>query len=291
MHPTLAAVRPVNDAPQLVNAVFPNLAPYLPLPIFQFPPSLTPPTHVPAVASTFHTQASQAGLVIVDLCGGIATSLDCVLRLGYSVKGYAYSDVDADARWVAHNRIQQLRINYPGQVPLDLHMTFMSHLPQDVNDIRPAHLTALIAAFPATPLMFVCGWPCQDLSPAGPNTGLDGARSSLLHAVLPVLTYLVQHNPGPVGYILENGATQHNFHSEHIRTVVTAEITQLLGQAVTVDAVQCGSYAHRLRNFWTNLAAPNQLAFLMNAIRPPPRSVQSILDLSLIHISEPTRRS
>ena len=282
MYPVLAALLPRSatavEAENTIDGLYPAIIADLPPPVFSHPPHLSPPGSAPATATIFHTQASQAGVVIVDLCGGIPTSLDCVLRLGYKVRGYAYVDVDPEARWVAYNRVQQLMVAYPGQVPGDLHVTFLQHLPQDVHDIWPAHLDALSAAYPASPVLFVCGWPCQDLSPAGPNTGLAGDRSSLVNAVVPVLAHLIRVHPASVGYILENGATQHNFHSEHIRVDVTAELTRMLGDAVTVDAAQCGSYAHRLRNFWTNLAAPNQLGVLMAAVHPPRRNIQNVLD-------------
>ena len=282
MHPPLAAVLPstatLDSVSDMLGRVLPGAAPYLPAPNYDLPSYLTPKSQCPAALS-FHTQASQEGVVIVDLCGGIATSLDCALRLGYSIKGYAYADLDPEARWVAHHRIQQLLAAYPGQVPPDLTSTFLSHLPQNVHDIRPKHLLNLSSAFPTTPLLFVCGWPCQDLSPAGPNIGLDGERSSLIHTVLPILARLIAIHPASVGYILENAATQHNFHSAQVRVEATAELVRMLGPYVTVDAVQCGSYAHRLRNFWTNLAAPSQLSYVIAALRPRPgHYVQNLLE-------------
>ncbi len=282
LHPPLAAVLPntatLADTLPMVDNAMQAAAQQLPPPSLQLPPSLQPPAGTKPAHQLFHHQAHQHGLVLVDLCGGLATTVDAVLRLGYTVRAYAYADVDAEARWAAYHRLQQLAVAYPGQLHLQLPSTFLNHLPQDVTDIRPAHLDQLMSAHPGVPLLFVCGWPCQDLSPAGTQHGLQGARSSLIHHVLPLLHHCIQANRTTVGYVLENAATQHNFRSEHIRTQVTADLQSMLGDAVTLDAAQCGSYAHRLRNFWTNLAPTAQLAVVTSHLNPPSRPVQSILD-------------
>jgi hypothetical protein len=47
---------------------------------------------------------------------------------------------------------------------------------------------------------------------------------------------------------------------------------------VTLDAAQVGSFAHRLRNFWTNLAVPGQLAQVLAIVeRPAGRLAKEVL--------------
>ncbi len=101
----------------------------LPPATLQLPPGLHPPATLPPPRTVFHQQAQQHGLLLIDLCGGLATSLDAVLRLGYKVQVYAYADVDAEARWAAHHRIQQLALTYPSQLPANTAHTFLAHLP------------------------------------------------------------------------------------------------------------------------------------------------------------------
>ena len=56
-------------------------------------------------------------------------------------------------------------------------------------------------------------------------------------------------------------------------------VTHHLGTPFMVDAAQCGSYAHRLRNYWTNLAPLSVLQHsLHGTVRDPHRLVQDILD-------------
>jgi len=148
--------------------------------------------------------------VLVDLCGGICTALEAVLQLGYHVNAYAYADVDPMARIAAHHRVANLSHQYFSQVPSNLTETFLDWVPQHITDIHPAHVTKLLHAFPGSPVLLVCGWPCQDLSPAGPNTGLTGQRSSLVFTVIKVLNMFIAQHTAPVGNFLENSATQHN---------------------------------------------------------------------------------
>lgn len=58
----------------------------------------------------------------------------------------------------------------------------------------------------------------------------------------------------PPGYIVENVCTQDNNKTEVVRVEATQIIFNQLGTPVKLDAARFGSYAHRTRNFWTNLA-------------------------------------
>jgi len=218
--------------------------------------------------ASWHEVAARKGLVLVDLCGGIATSLDAFLQLGYFVQAYAYADVDPDAQLAAAFRLQQLRSRFPLSIAPDAEAWFLHHLPQDIHDICAAHLQQLTDRYPDLPIVVVCGWPCQDLSPAGSHLalGLEGSRPSLIHQV------------APVAYLLENAAVDHNFRSARIREEAAHQLHELLGPSVTVDAAACGSYAHRLRSFWTNLTQAAALQSVLHALQPPYRHVQDILD-------------
>jgi hypothetical protein len=115
---------------------------------------------------------------------------------------------------------------------------------------------------PAVPQQWlvVGGWECQDLSPAGPCEGLEGARSSTLAPLMQILAALQRCQARlPVAYLVENTAMQFNFRSEHIRTEQFRIICEALGQPVCIDATRFDSYAHRLRNYWTNLCSSRQL--------------------------------
>jgi hypothetical protein len=67
------------------------------------------------------------------------------------------------------------------------------------------------------------------------------------------------HHHKPPAYLLENVAMQHNFRHSHIKVPEYKKLVNMLGTPLTFDAAQAGSYAHRLRNYWTNLVHPQRL--------------------------------
>jgi hypothetical protein len=56
-------------------------------------------------------------------------------------------------------------------------------------------------------------------------------------------------------------------------------VKHYLGELLLLDATQCGSYAHRLRNWWINLAPLSVLQLALRySIREPNLQVSHILD-------------
>ena len=211
------------------------------------------------VTPAYYAAAAAHGLTVVELCGGIGAGLEAVLRNGFSVSRYIYSDIDERARTAIRHRVTALALQYPDQLSHDLSNS-MFCLPQDVAQISHSHLTGCVPSHPDAPLLVVAGWPCQDLSPAGSGKGLQGARSSLYYKVEHTVIQLQQlHNPACVAYLLENAAMQHSFN--HIAQARAAydELVQRLGEPICVDAARFNSRAHRLRNYWTNLAPAKHL--------------------------------
>jgi hypothetical protein len=89
----------------------------------------------------------------------------------------------------------------------------------------------------------------------------------LLNQVVNVLNWVTDLQPRiPVAYRLENVATQHNFRHEYIRCPVYEDLVKRLGVPITFDAAQVGSYAHRVRKYWTNLAPRKERQSLFDSI-------------------------
>jgi len=59
----------------------------------------------------------------MELCGGLATGLEALLRAGYAISSYAWVDTDSNAHTVASHRIACLRHRFP-------HLL----LPEDIKD-------------------------------------------------------------------------------------------------------------------------------------------------------------
>jgi hypothetical protein len=141
-------------------------------------------------------------------------------------------------------------------------------LPQDVRRVDEAALLAAGGCDGAW--LVVAGWECQDLSPAGSGRGLQGVRSRTFYDVVRIVGTLQKLlGSDRLAYIIENTAVQHNFSNRAMVARDWPVIVEALGEPVLLDAVQVGSAAHRLRNYWTNCACAQQLAAVLARVKPP----------------------
>ena len=126
------------------------------------------------------------------------------------------------------------------------------------------------------------GWECQDLSAAGSGQGLRGRHSSTYYPLVQIVRHIQLmaaelQLPAP-GYILENTAFQFNWRSQQVAQRDYQQVLRELGEPMVLDAAQFGSYAHRLRNFWTNILAPEDMRALLTVVpRAPGLLVTDIL--------------
>jgi hypothetical protein len=235
------------------------------------------------VGPRFFPAAAKEGVQLIELCAGINTGLDALLRAGVKVHAYCYVDRNPVARTVAKHRLSSLSAMYPKQFPPTAWACAFD-LPQDLRNIDVNHLLewqestcAAGAGHAAT--MIIAGWPCQDYSPAG--HGRIGQRAAMLQEVLRVVRFFqmsqaTTHNP--VAYILENVPLQLNFRHEHVRWPVWHDLVSQLHLPVTFDAVQVGAHAHRLRNYWTNLVDTQRAQQVFDGVKAfPTVPLQDIL--------------
>lgn len=90
------------------------------------------------------------------------------------------------------------------------------------------------------------------------------------------MNWLQTANPG-CAYILENVALQ--LHPQESICKEALVINYQVGEPLVMDAVQVGSYAHRLRNFWTNLVSVEVLrAALLHTRRNPEACLTDVLE-------------
>jgi hypothetical protein len=199
------------------------------------------------------------------------------LRNGKRIAQYIYLDTNPTAHKIAVQRIKHLMSLYPTLLTPDAVQGAFS-LPQDIRDLTTENLVAAGAQHQQLPWLVVAGWPCQDLSMAGKAAGLRGERSSLLHELVRVIGALQQLQPSlPPAFLIENVAF-HCHPSKHISQQDFSTVCEMIGQPVMLDAAQFGSLAHRVRNWWTNLCTPAELASAAAQVkRPPGRTVSLAL--------------
>lgn len=254
------------------------------------PPNVTPsetnrPTHpdgllTHSILPALHAaQQCGEGIVVLDLFGGLGAGLEMALRNGFKVQHYIHIDIDPVARNVARSRAEQFLDRFPGQLDRESITHMHDMLAHDVNKITAADLARVSKGLGGQWLV-VAGWPCQDLSRAGKQKGLDGERSALFYPMIELLTHL-QHvqSERPPAYLLENVAFLNDTDSSKQAYEI---ICDFLGHPHVLDAAQFGSFAHRLRYFWTNMVSPIHLYAAL-------RQVTRQQDLQVQHIMQPGR--
>jgi len=108
--------------------------------------------------------------------------------------------------------------------------------------------------------LIILGWECQGFSAVRFGEGLSDTRSGLFTDMIRLITWAQSISP-TLGYVIENtllslirGRKSREKVQEHYTLV-----KHYLGEPFLLDAAQCGSYAHQLRNWWTNLAPLSSL--------------------------------
>ncbi len=150
-------------------------------------------------------------LSLFNGCGMLRPALD---NAGIEVENYYSSEIDKYASEIANK-------NYPDTIQLG-----------DVTKWSEWDLPKID--------LLTAGFPCQDLSVAGKQLGLNGERSGLLYDVLKIRDDLK-----PKYFLFENVASM----SQHWRD----EITRLVGvNPVELNSKYWGAQ-NRARLFWTNI--------------------------------------
>jgi hypothetical protein len=125
--------------------------------------------------------------------------------------------------------------------------------------------------------LMIAGWPCQGMSMAGNQNGLQDGRSSRFYDMVRVICYLQTSQRRPPGHIVENVPIVSNSRSRTLESMY--KIHGILGVPVLIDAGVVDSRAHRPRFWWTNLAPAELLQSAIGRTRWPDIYVSDILDL------------
>jgi site-specific DNA-cytosine methylase len=188
----------------------------------------------PLDSSTIHWRPLEDGIVLLELFGGIGNGLVAVLQVGLKVKRYIYVDVDEVARQVAKRHSQRLRTQFPELLATSAIKTSFSMLVGDIalvsaEDIyHCGHVDLVIA-----------GRPCQDISMAGKQNGLQDGRSSRFHDMIRVMCYLQTSQRRPPGYIVENVLVVNSSRSRTLESM--HRIHNIFGVPILIDAAAVGS--------------------------------------------------
>jgi len=187
------------------------------------------------------------------------------------VRRYFYVDIDPIARQVAASRMKEFTTRFPQQFATTAWKASFTFLPSDIQLIQKKHMELLGPVD-----LIISGWECQGFSAAGFREGLNDTRSGLFTDMVQLITWAQSIFP-TLGYVIENTPSQLD-QREKVQEHYTL-VKHYLGEPLLLDATQCGSYAHRLRNWWTNLAPLSVLQLALKyTIRGPNLQVSHILD-------------
>ena len=193
---------------------------------------------------------------LVEICGGIATGLEALLRAGHSIRSYAWADINPDAYLATKRRLRLLRSRYPRQLPATstaIQGRWDRRLPFNANCLSPEGIQAM---FSSGIDLVVAGPPCQPFSTAGRHRGLEDPRSKALVNVARLIHYLQHTQPHGVSYVtVENVVPGIDKHPE---------VKYMLGDPVCLDAPPCRPGAHRETLFWQNLAPTRRIQDAFN---------------------------
>jgi site-specific DNA-cytosine methylase len=101
------------------------------------------------------------GLVVVELCGGILSATEALLRTGVKIRELHVCKVDLEARALAAVRLEMLSKTFPELLAPKAFARCFSSLPQNIAVIKDKHVREL---WPVD--LIICGFPCQGFSRA-----------------------------------------------------------------------------------------------------------------------------
>ena len=216
------------------------------------------------------------GMVVVELFSGLMATTEALLRQGVTIRKVYACELDDKTRKIATRRLAVLHALFPQLLSVEAIKDCHEPLGNDVRKITRGQVSAL-----ERPDLVVAGFPCQGFSRAADFAlGLRDSRTGLLLEAVRIVHLINGIWPGQVGYLFENvDASDHP--QPEVREEFNNVVKGLLGHGFAFDAVAVGSYAHRQRRWWTNLAPSTLMLEMLEKKfkhRNPDQTVQKILE-------------
>jgi hypothetical protein len=184
--------------------------------------------------------AMNQGLIVVELCGGILSATEALIRTGIKIQRLYVCEIDPEARTLGAARAAQvLSRMFPKLLPSEAFASCFSFLPQDIALIKQEHVQKLGPVD-----LIICGFPCQGFSRATRRAqGLRDPRSSIFFDMVNLI-HEITYTHGNCGWLIENvDATDHR--NALVRDEYNQVVKGILVPGYAFDAVAVGSYAHR----------------------------------------------
>ena len=142
----------------------------------------TSTTLTPLDTTPITWQYPKEGICVLDLFGGISTSLAAILQAGICVQRYVYVERDETIRQVSLHHIGLLSQRYPHLLSLSAVRGCQRMLPSDISLVGVQDL-ARVGSID----LVIMGWPCQGHLSARQGRGFDDPQSTMFWEMLQVL--------------------------------------------------------------------------------------------------------
>jgi predicted aspartyl protease len=100
-----------------------------------------------------------SGLIVIELCGGILSATEALIRVGIKIRQLYVCEIDSAARALAAARLEVLSKMFPELLPSEAFAHCFSVLPHDIAMIKYRHIKELGPVD-----LVICGFPCQGFS-------------------------------------------------------------------------------------------------------------------------------
>ena len=169
---------------------------------------------------------------LVELCGGIATGLEALLKAGHAVASYTWADIDPDAHTATTHRLARLHARHPLLLPPEATNGWDTRLPMDTRTITPA---LFAQAFPAGVDVIMTSPPM--LAKHLPKTIRGSGQPP--HATVLQIHDLIRHlattQEGGLGFVWDTPFGP---------PPLPAHVIDMMGPSIVLNAPKLGSGAH-----------------------------------------------
>jgi hypothetical protein len=201
----------------------------------------------------------------VELYGGLDTGLETLLKSGYAIGSYTWTDTDPNAPKTASHRVAQLMHQFPHLLPQEAIQDWESRIPMDVRTISLELLSA--ARFPEGIDLILTSPPMLATQLSNSNREHTPPGLNISRHIVCLVLHLSESQPGGIGYIWNSS----ELHPPSANTL------SLLGLSILLDASKYGLGAYRNIRIWQNLLPHDTLADEHARMKPAARPVEATL--------------
>ena len=203
----------------------------------------------------------------MELCGGIATGLEAILKAGHEVASYTSVDIDPNAHTATAHRLARLHSRHPRLLTMEAIDGWDTRLHMDARTTTPALFTY---AFPAGAYLIMTSPPMLAQHLPRTHKGQEQSAHTTVLQISHLILQLATTHRGGIGFVWDNP----------LRSPLPAHVQNMMGPSTVLNAPKYGSGAHRPTHIWQNLLPKETLDEAYSNLPAPSRTVYDMLALA-----------